>query len=146
MIGIPGKSNAFSISKRLGLPDFIINDATALIAKEDKKFEDLIMDLEISKKSALNEQDKAAQYRREAEELKKQLEKQKEKVEAQKEKILLEAKQEARRILQESKDEADKIIKELQKSAREAQMVISQKEIEDARGQLRGKLRILKTI
>ena len=68
------------------------------------------------------------------------MEKQKEKLEAQKEKILLEAKQEARKILQESKDEADKIIKELQKSAREAQIVISQKEMEDARGQLRGKL------
>lgn len=140
LIGIPGKSNAFSISKRLGLPDFIIDNAKQLIAKEDKKFEDLIMDLEISKKSALYEQDRAAQYRREAEELKKQLEKQKEKLEAQKEKILLEAKQEARKILQESKDEADKIIKELQKSAREAQIVISQKEMEDARGQLRGKL------
>ncbi|WP_058486441.1 endonuclease MutS2 [Defluviitalea phaphyphila] len=140
LIGIPGKSNAFSISKRLGLPEFIIEEANKLIAKEDKKFEDLIMDLEISKKTAIYEQNRAAQYRREAEELKKRLEKQKEKLESQREKLILEAKQEARKILQEAKEEADKIIKELQRSAREAQIVINQKDMEEARGKLRKKL------
>lgn len=137
LIGIPGKSNAFAISKRLGLQDFIIDSANQLITKEDKKFEDLIMDLETSKKTAAYEQDKAARYREEAQLLKSQMEKQKEKIESQKEKLLLEARQEARKILQKAKDEADSIIKELQKSAREAQVVISQKEIEEARGSLR---------
>ena len=143
LIGIPGKSNAFSISKRLGLPEFIINNAALFITKKDKQFEDLIADLETSKKTAIYEQNRAEEYRREAEELKKQVEEQKEKIEKQREKLIHEARQEARKILEQSKDEADKIIKEIQKSAREAQMVIDYKDMEEARGKLRESLKEL---
>ena len=143
LIGIPGKSNAFAISKRLGLPEYIIDNAALFIAKKDKQFEDLIADLEISKKTAILEQNRAQEYRREAEALKKIVEEQKEKLDKQKEKIIHEARQEARKILQEAKDEADKIIKEIQKSAREAQKVIDYRDMEEARGSLRERLKEL---
>lgn len=141
LIGIPGKSNAFAISKRLGLPEFIIEDAKEFITHEDEHFEDLITDIEISKKTVLLERDKAEQYRREAERLKKEVEIQKEKIQAQKDKIIMEAKQEARRILQGSKDEADEIIRQLQKSARQVQLEIDQKGLEEKRSRLGDKLK-----
>lgn len=140
LIGIPGKSNAFAISRRLGLPEYIIDSAKEFITHEDERFEDLITDLEISKKTVLYEKDRAEQYRREAEVLKQEVEKQKAKIQAQKDKILLEAKQEARRILQGAKDESDQLIKDIQKAAREAEATIQQKELEEARQKLKSKL------
>jgi len=119
LIGIPGKSNAFAISKRLGLSDDIISGAQEFIGKEDAKFEDVITDLEISKKSVVIEQEKAEQYRLEAEKLKKEVEQQREKIEQQKEKILSKAKDDARTIYQKAKEEADSIIKEMNRDARE---------------------------
>ncbi len=113
LIGIPGKSNAFAISKKLGLPDYIIDDAKSYITNQDVKFEDVITDLEISKKSVILEQEKAEQYRREAKQLKIELEKQKEKLEKQKEKLVTEAKEKARLITKEAKDEADTLVKKM---------------------------------
>ena len=74
LIGIPGKSNAFAISKKLGLPDFVIDSAKEFISSENVKFEDVITDLEISKKSVIYEQERAEQYRKEAERLKNEVE------------------------------------------------------------------------
>jgi DNA mismatch repair protein MutS2 len=119
LIGIPGKSNAFAISKRLGLSDDIINGAREFIGREDAKFEDVITDLEISKKTVVLEQERAEQYRLEAEKLKKEVEKQKEKTNQQKEKILAKAKEDARLIYQKAKEDADYIIKEMNREARE---------------------------
>ncbi len=113
LIGIPGKSNAFAISKKLGLPDYIIDDAKKYITNQDVKFEDVITDLEISKKSVILEQEKAEQYRREAKSLKIELEKQKEKLEKQKEKLVTEAKEQARLITKEAKEEADNLVKKM---------------------------------
>ncbi len=140
LIGIPGKSNAFAISKRLGLPEYIIDDAKEFMSHEDIHFEDLITDIEISKKTVLIEQDKAEQYRRETEKLKKEVEKQKFNIQTQKEKILMDARQEARRILQEAKDESDVIVRQLQKTAREVQLEIDQKGLDEKRQKLKQKL------
>jgi len=140
LIGIPGKSNAFAISKRLGLPDYIIDSAKELITQENVHFEDLITDIEISKKTVIFEQERAEQYRKEAENLKKQVEEQKFKIEQQKEKIIMEAKQEARKILQSAKDESDELIRDLQKSAREIRLEIDQAGLEEKRQKIKEKL------
>ncbi len=120
LIGIPGKSNAFAISKRLGLQDYILDSAREFISQDEARFEDVITDLEISKKSVRYEQERAEQYRKEAEELKKEVERQKEKTKQQKEKILAKAREEAKQIYALAKEEADSIIKEMNKQAKEA--------------------------
>lgn len=120
LIGIPGKSNAFAISKRLGLQEYILDSAKEFISQDEARFEDVITDLEISKKSVRYEQERAEQYRKEAEELKKEVERQKEKTKQQKEKILAKAREEAKQIYALAKEEADTIIKEMNKQAKEA--------------------------
>ncbi len=120
LIGIPGKSNAFAISKRLGLSDEIIEEAKAFISHDEARFEDVITDLEISKKSVAFEQERAEQYRQEAQRLKEEVEYQKNKTKEQKEKILSKARQEARQIYQQAKEEADAIIKQMNQMAKES--------------------------
>lgn len=136
LIGIPGKSNAFAISKRLGLQDEIIESAKEFISHDEARFEDVITDLEISKKSVAFEQERAEQYRREAERLKKEVEHQKEKTREQKEKILQKAREEAKMIYAQAKEEADQIIKDMN---REAKQKNQQKAIE-SRAKLKQKL------
>ncbi len=119
LIGIPGKSNAFAISKRLGLQDYILDSAKEFISQDEARFEDVITDLEISKKSVAFEQERAEQYRKEAENLKLEVERQKEKTREQKEKILQKAKEEAKLIYAQAKEEADSIIKEMNRQAKE---------------------------
>jgi len=137
LIGIPGKSNAFAISKRLGLGDDIIESAKDFIKSDEAKFEDVIADLEISKKTVVYEQERAEQYRKEAESLKKEVEKQKKKVEDQKEKILASAREEAKMIYQRAKEEADAIIKEMNRDAREK---ASQQKMNESRQKLKNSL------
>ncbi len=115
LIGIPGKSNAFAISSKLGLPDHIINTAKTVISREDARFEDVITDLEIAKKSIETEKDRAEQYRRDAELLKQEYEKQKNKLAEQREKLLIEAKTEAKAVLEKARSEAGDIIREMQR-------------------------------
>ena len=116
LIGVPGKSNAFAISRRLGLSEDIINFAKETLSKEDKRFEDLITDLEISRKAVQAEQERAALYRQEAEKLKEDIEEQKQKLADRREKMLAEAKEEARKILAQAKADADYILKEINKA------------------------------
>jgi len=123
LIGVPGKSNAFAISKRLGLPDFIIENAKSVLSHEDMKFEDVITDLEISKKTVAIEQERAESYRKEAEKLRKDFENQRRKIKEQKEKIIKKANEDARQLLADAKEEADKIIKEMQKMIRQKNSV-----------------------
>lgn len=130
LIGVPGKSNAFAISKKLGLPDDIINNAKEFLSHEDQRFEDVITDLEINKKSVEIEKERASRYRQEAAALKTELEKQREKLNKQRDKVLLAAKEEALKITWEAKDQADIIIKEMQKQMKEGG---SQRELEESR-------------
>ncbi len=137
LIGVPGKSNAFAISQRLGLPEYIINEAKEVLSHEDIRFEDVITELEISKKAVAVEQEKAEQYRKEAQKLRHEAEKQKEKLERQREKLLNEARDEARRVVSDAKDEADAIVKEIRKLQREGANL---DKVDDKRKKLKEKL------
>ncbi len=115
MIGVPGKSNAFSISKKLGLEDVIIDRANQLLSEENIKFEDVITDLEQSRAKAHSEMEYAKRMKREIKDLRKQLEDERIKLKDNKSKILEEARREAKLIVSDARDEANSIIKDLEK-------------------------------
>lgn len=115
LIGVPGKSNAFAISSKLGLPDFIIEKAKKNISESDESFEDLLANLEQSRITIEKEQLEIKEYKKEIEDLKEQLQKKQTKIEESREKILASAREEARSILQEAKDTADETIRHFQK-------------------------------
>lgn len=133
LIGIPGKSNAFAISHKLGLSDSVIEQAKAQMSAEDKSFEDMLTDLETSRVTIERERLEIAAYKEEIESLKKQLENKQDKLEASKERILREANEEARGILQEAKQVADETIRNFQKYGQSTPM----KEMEEQRSRLR---------
>ena len=115
LIGIPGKSNAFAISSKLGLSDEIITAAKEQISKEDESFEDVIADLEQSRLTIEKEQREIAEYKERIRTLQEQLKAKNEKIDRAKDKILREANEKAREILQEAKDVADETIRDFNK-------------------------------
>ncbi len=115
LIGIPGKSNAFAISSKLGLPDEIIEAAKEQISKEDESFEDVIADLEQSRITIEKEHKEIAEYKEHIRVLQEQLKAKNEKIDKAKDKILREANEKAREILQEAKDMADETIRDFNK-------------------------------
>ena len=115
LIGVPGKSNAFAIAKKLGLSDAIIEDARGRIGEEDLHFEDLIADLEDTRRLAEREKLEIEQYKEEVERLKARARESTKGIEKGKDKILNRAREEAVRILAEAKETADEIIKEIKK-------------------------------
>ncbi|MCD7777200.1 MAG: endonuclease MutS2 [Clostridiales bacterium] len=119
MIGVPGKSNAFAISKKLGLKDFIIDNAREILSHEDIKVEDAILELEAGRKTIEIERERAETFRQEAERYRAEIKEQNEKLKERKEKIILRANEEARKIISDAKDESDKIIKEMRKLSKE---------------------------
>lgn len=137
LIGIPGKSNAFAISSKLGLPNYIIEDAKELIGKQDKSFEDLLSDLEASRITIEKEQDEITRYKEEIEQLKKNLARKNESLDANKDRILKEAKEQAATILQEAKEFADQSIRRYNKWLQEGGNI---KDMENERNNLREKL------
>lgn len=118
LIGIPGKSNAFAISSRLGLPDHIIEDAKRHISEDKESFEDLLTNLENSRLIIEKEQAQIESYKREIETLKERLTAKQEKIDRSRDRILREANEEAREILQNAKDLADETIRTFQKSGK----------------------------
>jgi len=116
LIGIPGKSNAFAISSKLGLSDEIINAAREQIGSQDKSFEDVISDLEQSRITIEKEQQEIAKYKEHIRTLQEQLQHKNEKIDQAKDKILREANEKAREILQEAKEIADQTIRDFNKA------------------------------
>ncbi len=137
LIGIPGKSNAFAISSKLGLPDYIIEDARERIGTKDKSFEDVISDLESSRLSIEKEQNEIARYKAEIEQLKKNLAKKNESLDASRERMLDDAKEQAGKILNEAKDFADQSIRRYNKWLLEGGNI---KDMESERNSLRERL------
>lgn len=116
LIGIPGKSNAFAISTRLGLPDYIIEDARRHITQDKESFEDLLANLENSRLTIEKEQAEIETYKREIQTLKERLESKQEKIDQSRDRIIREANEEAREILQSAKELADETIRTFQKA------------------------------
>lgn len=116
LIGIPGKSNAFAISGKLGLPQYIIDDAKESLASEDVAFEDVISDLEKSRVTIEREKLELEEYKKEVEDLKNQLKAKNERLDERSDNILQKAREEASAILREAKETADDAIRKLNKA------------------------------
>lgn len=137
LIGIPGKSNAFAIAGKLGLPQEVIEEAKKHLSEQDESFEDLLTDLEVSRRTIEKEQDEIAAYRRELERLKEETQKRQEKLEEQRERILREANEKAHAILLEAKETADETMRNFHKFGKEN---ISAADMEREREKLRKKM------
>ncbi len=137
LIGVPGKSNAFAISQKLGLPLSIIERAKEQISQEDETFEDVLSSLEESRKTIESEREELASYKEEIKTLKEQLEEKQDKLDQRKERIIAEANEEAHRILREAKDYADQTMRIFNKAGKDS---MSAKELEKHRSDLRKKM------
>lgn len=134
LIGIPGKSNAFAISKKLGLPDFIIQEAKKHLESNDEAFEDLLTHLEESRVTIEKEQAELLNYKTQLAQLKTRLEQKEERLDERKEKLMQAASEEAQRILREAKETADKTIKNINRLAESSGVG---KQLEEERRQLK---------
>lgn len=139
MIGVPGKSNAFAISKRLGLDDNIIERANELLSDESVKFEDVITDLEEARIKARTEMEYANRLKHEMKDLKKLLEEDRKKLKDNKSRILEEARHEAKLIIMDARDEANSVIRDLQKIKKNATSSKTDEKIEKSRQKLKNK-------
>lgn len=138
MTGVPGKSNAFAISRRLGLDERIISRANDILSDEDVKFEDVITDLEQNRAKARTEAEDAARMKRELADLRGEIEKERIKLKENKSRILDEARREAKIIVMDARDEANSVIKDLEKLRQKG---ASGKELEKHTSKAREKLK-----
>ncbi len=137
LVGVPGKSNAFAISGKLGLPADIINEAGKLVDSGARSFEDVVTGLEEARLAVEKEREKAVRFREEAEHYKKKLADKNERIDKAKEKILRRANEEANEILQKAKNMADESIRKYNKWMNDSGMT---KEMEKERAALREEL------
>ncbi len=137
LIGVPGKSNAFAISKKLGLPDYIIDEAKNHLEAKDETFEDLLTHLEENRVTIEKERIQIASYKLEVEQLKARLTQKEERLDERRDKMIKDAREEAQRILRDAKDTADSTIRQINKLASESGV---SKELEAERSRLRNKL------
>ena len=138
LIGVPGKSNAFAISKKLGLPDYIIEDAKNHLEAKDESFEDLLTSLENSRVTIEKEQEEIRSYKEEIAQLKSRLTRKEEHLDERKDKMIRNAAEEAQRILREAKETADQTIRQINKLATDSGV---NKELEAQRTKLREQLK-----
>ena len=138
LIGVPGKSNAFAISKKLGLPDYIIEDAKNHLEAKDESFEDLLTSLENSRVTIEKEQEEIRSYKEEIAQLKSRLTRKEEHLDERKDKMIRNAAEEAQRILREAKETADQTIRQINKLAADSGV---NKELEAQRTKLREQLK-----
>ena len=139
MIGIPGKSNAFAISRKLGLDEHIIENASGQIDESVKDFETILADLEKSKQTIEQEQEELLAYRKEIESLRRSLKARQDNIKEKREKTLRNAREEAQRILQEAKDVADQTIREYNQLKKQTNKDTNKK-MEHMRSDLRGRM------
>ena len=140
LIGVPGKSNAFAISRRLGLPDYIIQKAADRIDAENVRFEDVLSQLDIQRQAMEREKEKAEQLRREMESAKAQADQYRERVEEERRKATEKAQAEARAIIDEARDTADRVFKELNEMRRRQEKAGAGVDDNEQRAELRRKL------
>ncbi len=141
LIGIPGKSNAFAISKRLGIDDEIIENAKKHIDAENIKFEDILSDLEANRQKARQEKEKAIAYKKETEKLKSDTEAKNRQLSEKSDKIIERANKEAKEILEKAKEEADEILREIRAIKQESDKAKMLRDMEIARGKLSEKVK-----
>ena len=138
LIGVPGKSNAFAISSKLGLPDYIIEDAKTHLEAKDETFEDLLTHLDQNRVTIEKERIQIESYKMEVEQLKARLTQKEERLDERRDKMIHDAREEAQRILRDAKDTADQTIRQINKLASESGVG---KELEAERARIRGKLK-----
>ena len=137
LIGIPGKSNAFAIAGKLGLPDYIIDEAKTHLTEQDESFEDLLTDLETSKRTIQKEQEEIEHYKRELARLEEETRQKRDKLEEQRDRIIREANEKAHEILADAKETADETMRNFHKFGKAN---ISVAEMEKERERLRKKM------
>lgn len=141
LIGVPGKSNAFAISKRLGLPDYIIEKSKEQLSKETIKFEDVLSGIEKDRQTAEAARHKQVKLSGEAERLKKEIESERRRLESEKDKIISRAKEKAAKIIEKAQEETEELVEKIKAAQKEKDEKETRRVMEEVRRDLGLKLK-----